>query len=251
MNATAPSLNPRLAQQAYEAMRGMIESGRLRPGETVSEVRLAEMLAISRTPVREAARRLAAQGLLETTPRGLRVFRPGAEEVAEVYFLRAAIEGAVARAAAAAPSTRHLTDLRRVHAESLTALAAGDVSGLVACNGRFHGRLVEATGAGRAVAALRDLEPLVAAYRRLSLLSPEHRRASLDEHAALIGALERRDGEGAEALMRAHIAGAGRRVVEAVRHMEAAADAGGDGPHLRNLDSLAAPERAAAGRTER
>lgn len=249
MNTESTPHNLRLGQQAYEAMRDMIVSGRLRPGETVSEVRLAEELAISRTPVREAARRLVTQGFVEATPRGLRVFRPSAEEVAEVYFLRAAIEGAVARAAAAVPNTRHLADLRRVHAESFDALAADDVPGLVACNGRFHGHLAGATGAGRAVAALRDLEPLVAAYRRLSLFSPEHRQVSLAEHGALIDALERRDGEGAEALMRAHIAGAGRRVVEAVRHMEMAAD-NSDGPQLRNLNSLAAPNRAAGDRGE-
>ncbi|REJ42379.1 MAG: GntR family transcriptional regulator, partial [Microcystis flos-aquae DF17] len=67
------STKPPRYDQAYEALRDMIVSGRLRAGETVSEVQLAEALGVSRTPVREAVRRLVGLGLVEATPRGLRV----------------------------------------------------------------------------------------------------------------------------------------------------------------------------------
>lgn len=242
MDADLAQATPPRAERAYEAIRDMIVSGRLRAGETISEVQLAEALAVSRTPVREAVRRLLGQGLLEITPRGLRVFRPGAADVAEVYFLRAAIEGAVARAAAARISVEQLAELGRIHAEGVGAAGRGDVAALVELNGRFHRLLAEAAGSVRAAAALRDLDPLVAAYRRLSLLSPEHQRASVADHARLVGLLERRDGPGAEALVRDHIARAGRRVAEAVLQMEpAGADADAAGRQLRNLDNLAAP----------
>lgn len=240
MDATLDQVEPPRSERAYEAIRDMIVSGRLRPGETVSEVQLAEALAVSRTPVREAMKRLLGQGLVEATPRGLRVFRPTAADVAEVYFLRAAIEGAVARAAAARISAARLAELGRIQAGGVEAAKRGDVAALVELNGRFHRLVAEAAGSARAAAALRDLDPLVAAYRRLSLLSPEHQHGSVADHARLIGLLERHDGPGAEALVRGHIARAGRRVAEAVLQMEPAS--AGAAEQLRNLDGLAATE---------
>jgi DNA-binding GntR family transcriptional regulator len=231
--ATAP-----LYQLAYERIRDMVVEGRLRPGETVSEVQLADRLEISRTPVREAVKRLVGQGLLEITPRGLRIFRPTAEDVAEVYFLRAAIEGAIARTAAMRITTNDLRTLGEMHAEGERAAERGDVPALVELNGRFHQIIAAACGSGRASAALHSLDPLVAAYRRLSLLSAEHQKRSVAEHGLLVDLLARRDGAGAEALMRDHIARAGRRVVEAVQQIEPANTPAGGG-QLLNLDILA------------
>lgn len=231
-----------LYQVAYERIRDMVLEGRLRPGETISEVQLADRLEISRTPVREAVKRLVGQGLLEITHRGLRIFRPTAEDVAEVYFLRAAIEGALARTAAARVTPEDLHALAELHAEGERAAARGDVPALVELNGRFHRIIAGACGSGRASAALHALDPLVAAYRRLSLLSPEHQRRSVAEHGELVALFRRGDGAGAEALMRDHIARAGRRVVEAVQQMEPA-DAPAGGGQLRNLDILAGAER--------
>ncbi|WP_043839128.1 GntR family transcriptional regulator [Muricoccus aerilatus] len=232
------SITPRY-EVAYEQIRGMILDGRLRPGETISEVQLAERLQVSRTPVREAVKRLVGQGLLEVvTTRGFRVFRPTAEDVAEVYFLRAAIEGAIARIAAGRRTAADIDAMRDLHVRSREAAGQGDVPALVELNGRFHRILADACGSGRALAALEGLEPLVAAYRRLSLLSPAHQAGSVAEHARLIDLLEAGDGAAAEALMREHIAHAGRRVVEAVMQIEPAPTPGAGG-HLRNLDALA------------
>ena len=228
--------NP-LYLMAYGRIRDMIVEGRLRPGETVSEVQLAERLEISRTPIREAVKRLVGQGLLEITPRGLRIFRPTAEDVAEVYFLRAAIEGAVVRAAASRIQPQALDALRTLQAEGEQAAKAGDVPRLVALNGRFHSIIAGACGSGRAHEALLALEPLVATYRRLSLLSGDHQKSSVAEHGRLVELLAARDGAGAEALMREHIAAAGRRVTEAVRQMEPDG-APADGGHLANLLAL-------------
>lgn len=228
------STKPPRYDQAYEALRDMIVSGRLRAGETVSEVQLAEALGVSRTPVREAVRRLVGLGLVEATPRGLRVFRPTAEDVAEVYFLRAAIEGALVRAAAGRITPEQVAVLRAIHAESERAAALADIASLVTLNGRFHGAIATAAGSPRSTATLRDLEPLVASYRRLSLLAPGHQAASIADHARLIELLARHDGPGAEALMREHIADAGRRVAEAVAQIEPI----GSAELLANLNSL-------------
>jgi DNA-binding GntR family transcriptional regulator len=234
LDTTAPALSA----VAYSRIRRMIMDGMLKPGETISEGQLAERLDVSRTPVREAVRRLGEQGLIQTTPRGLRIFRPTAEDVAEVYFLRAAIEGAIARTAAELLSPAELDQLRGFHRDSEVAAANGDIAELVELNGRFHGVLAASCRSVRATATLASLEPLVASYRRLSLLSRDHQLGSIADHARLIDLLAAADGEAAEALMRDHIARAGRRVVEAARQMEPA-QGPGEPDHLRNLDILA------------
>jgi len=228
------NVKPPRYDQAYEALRDMIVSGRLRAGEAVSEVQFAKILGISRTPVREAVRRLVGLGLVEATLRGLRVFRPTAEDVAEVYFLRAAIEGALVRAAAARITPDQIGLLRAIHAESERAAAGADIASLVMLNGRFHSAIASAAGSPRSTATLRDLEPLVASYRRLSLLAPGHQASSVADHARLIELLARHDGPGSEALMREHIAAAGRRVAEAVAQIEPI----GSAELLANLNSL-------------
>lgn len=228
------SAKPPRYDQAFEMLRDMIVAGRLRAGETVSEVQLAATLGISRTPVREAVRRLVGLGLVEATPRGLRVFRPTAEDVAEVYFLRAAIEGALIRAAALRIRPEQISVLRDIHCKSEEAASRADIASLVALNGQFHGAIAIVAASPRSTGSLRDLEPLVASYRRLSLLVPDHQVSSIADHARLIELLARQDGPGAEVLMREHIASAGRRVAEAVAQIEPVERA----ELLANLNSL-------------
>lgn len=230
---------PTRYEQAYETIRGMIVSGRLRGGDVISEVKLAEELSISRTPVREAVKRLVANGLVESTPRGLRVFRPKPQDVAEVYFLRAAIEGAMIRAACLRVTPAEIAALRTIHARTLDAIGQDDIATLVALNGEFHAAIAATAGSVRAENSLMALDPLVATYRRLSLFAPGHRAASVAEHARLIDLLEARDGGGAEALMRAHIARAGRRITDAVLQIDPAVDDDREAARqLANLDSL-------------
>lgn len=229
---------PTRYQQAYETIREMVVSGRLRGGDMISEVKLAEELEISRTPVREAVKRLVANGLVESTPRGLRVFRPKPQDVAEVYFLRAAIEGAMIRAACGRISPDEISALRKIHARTLEANGRDDIASLVTLNGEFHSVIAAVAGSVRAENTLMALDPLVATYRRLSLLAPGHRAASIDEHGRLIDLLDARDGEKAEALMRAHIARAGRRITDAVLQIDQAQDDGEALRQLANLDGL-------------
>lgn len=238
MDVSRQNPGPTRYEQAYETIREMIVSGRLRGGDVISEVKLAEELAISRTPVREAVKRLVASGLVESTPRGLRVFRPKPQDVAEVYFLRAAIEGAMIRAACGRIGQAEISALRTIHARTLEANGRDDIASLVALNGEFHSAIAAVAGSVRAENSLMALDPLVATYRRLSLFAPGHRAASIDEHGRLIDLLDARDGDRAEALMRAHIARAGRRITDAVLQIDPAGDDGEAARQLANLDSL-------------
>jgi DNA-binding GntR family transcriptional regulator len=190
-------------------LREAIRDGRLEPGARLTEVDLAEWLGASRTPVREALARLEAEGLVaRDRRRGTIVAELDASMVAELYAMREVLEGA-----AAAFAARHASD---AEIAGLRALVSGDRSrkrdpqALARSNRQFHEALY------RAAHNRYLLKTLSALREAMALLGPTtlamHGRSSiaLDEHAALVSALERRDGPKAEGAARAHIRAAYR-----------------------------------------
>ena len=95
----------------------MITDGEIR-NEPISEVRLAEALQVSRTPVREAVRRLVGENVLEVTVQGVRLYLPSVEDLAEVYYTRAILEGAAARLAASIGGAALARKLRAILKEA-------------------------------------------------------------------------------------------------------------------------------------
>ncbi len=189
---------------AYERLRDEIGSGALKPGARLTETELAERLRISRTPVREAIRRLEVEGLVVHQPRTGAVVRSlDYSEVMELYEMRAVFEGAAARLAARGASPVELQELQAINREM--AAATGDADGLARLNRQFHARLFD-------VARNRFLSRSVATAESALLLlgpsgmgSPERAEEAVAEHEAVLKAIEDRDGARAEALMRGHM----------------------------------------------
>lgn len=215
-----------LYEQAYEAIRKMIAGGVLRPRQTVSETELAEALKVSRTPVREALKRLISENLLEVTGRGgVRVFAPTPQDLADVYYTRAVLEGAAARLAAPRIDAGLLERLRALSAAAAQAAAAGDFDTQARLNGEFHWAIAERCGNRRLLDLLKGLEPVVVRYRRLSLAFREHSQRACADHQMLIGLLESKSAEQLEQLVREHILQGGERVVAAIRALEGSSEA--------------------------
>lgn len=211
-------------QTVYAALRARLARGDHPPGAHLREERIAADLGVSRTPVREAVRRLAAEGWLEIVPNHgafVRVF--SREDIEEVLNLRAMLEGFAARHAAARASAEQIAELRALCAEALARLPGrdpADAAALTALNARFHRLIREASGQRRTAAMLANLVelPITSSYFRS--LEPEDMERSLREHATLVDAIAARDTLWAERLMEAHVHGGKSRV------MERAADAG-------------------------
>src|SRR5690606_24936012 len=127
------------AELVYEALRDDIFNNRLRPGERVSEERIAQRLKVSRTPVREALKRLHAEGLVEITPhRGAVVRDPSGEELAELCTVREVLEGLAARLAARSISDVELYTLERLINEMDAAAREDRIDDLIQYNHQFH-----------------------------------------------------------------------------------------------------------------
>ena len=193
------------AERTLDTLREDILRGALSAGARLGEVELAERLGVSRTPVREALSRLAAEGLVELVPnRGARVASWTVDELEGVFALRSLLEPqltALAVPHAAAADLDALDDL----AARMVDLGDRDPDALVPLNRAFHGRLVELAAAPALATALAGAvhSPLVArnfhAYDAASL----HR--SLAHHAEIVAALRAGDPEWARAVMTAHI----------------------------------------------
>ncbi|WP_308259257.1 GntR family transcriptional regulator [Pseudonocardia sp. H11422] len=199
----------RASERALEAVREMILRGEVAPGLRLGEVELAERLGVSRTPVREALTRLAAEGLVEISPnRGARVTSWSVAELEGVFDLRAALEPRAAARAACRADAADLAALDELATEMLAVGSPGpgqDLDALFPLNREFHGRLVTLAdhpalatalaGAIHAPIVLRNFH----AYDDASLLR------SLAHHAEIVAAARAGDPEWAQAVMTAHI----------------------------------------------
>ncbi len=196
-----------LGESVYRTLLDHILSGVLGSGVEVSEAGLAHELNVSRTPVREALRRLAKESLLEQLPnRKFQVARFNRDDLREIYELRQLLESAAAEQAATRLSKDQLAKLRRAS----DALEAAPRDG--SWNARalefdllFHDTLAEASGNRRLQDQIARLRILVRAFCRITA-TRENLEAAFREHQAVLRALEKRDPRAASKAMSDHVA---------------------------------------------
>lgn len=203
---------------AYWAIRDAIRTGLIRPGERLLEVDLATALQMSRTPVREALRRLEVDRLVENAPRrGLVVPTISLTELIELFEIQEVLEGLAARRAAQRMGPAELEALRATIGRMERARDAGDMIGLTETSAQSH-RLVRT---GSQHARLPELIYLVTDSHRSRLhefADPERIPVAVAEHRAIYEALAAHDNEAAENLAREHTRNALRAQILA-RHL--------------------------------
>lgn len=202
----APIRRRPLHDEATERIRDMIVEGRLGAGEWINEVELCQHLQISRTPLREALKVLATEGLIELVPRrGAHVARLSAQELADLFEALSEIEGLAAGLAAERMSAADLDRLRQLQVRIEERHRAGDRLAYFHDNQDLHIAVVR--GAGNPVIV--DIHArLIARVRRAryqAILSDARWKAAVDEHAQILAALEDRDALRAQKLMRQHV----------------------------------------------
>jgi DNA-binding GntR family transcriptional regulator len=192
---------------ATELIRQAIIDGRLPPGRRLKEEELARELGISRTPVREALLMLNAEGLVDAAPnRGAVVRSHSAEDLDDLYQLRALLEGYSTRRAATRLSDEAIEGLRESCVRFQRLLDdSSEMSELVHENLVFHQTILEAADSPRLIAMVRQVIELPLVYRSYVWYSPEQQRISAHYHRQITRALEMRDAERAELVMKEHV----------------------------------------------
>lgn len=194
-----------LTAMVADQLRELIISGRIDMGEQLSENVLAERLGVSRTPVREAFMRLAAERMVEVRPqRGTFVFTCTEDEVREICELRAILETGALRLGAARDRAGLVAALNRVVAEGETALEAGPEAYQPA-DQKFHDTLLAFAGNDHLVEAYSRITGRVQTLRWRYTRELERVQGSQDAHVTLTGHLARGEDDIAEALLREHV----------------------------------------------
>jgi DNA-binding GntR family transcriptional regulator len=217
-------LSPRnaLGDQVATVLRKAILAGSLKPGQLLHENVLAKQLSVSRSPIREALLQLERENLCVSRPnKPAEVRRPSPEEIRQTYTLRAALEGVAARWAAERATPAFVAALRK-NAELLneaTVAAEGQSEpSLVGKAIEFHTGISQASGSPELQRMLQSLCNQIHLVMSAGLANLTSRRAEEihAEHLAIIDAIEKRDGDLAERLARAHVEGARERLAHLV-----------------------------------
>lgn len=188
----------------YTRLVEAIEEGDLPPGTRLREAELAERYSVSRTPIREALKRLESQGLAVHEPnRGVVVAQLDHDQLNELYVIRTVLEGTVARLAAQ-HATKPEIELLQEMVENDRANAQDPVA-LSASNRAFHRRLTAASHNRFLVSQIEHMKQALLLLGGSTFSDPIRRQAAIDEHAAIVEAVAQRDSDAADMLARRHI----------------------------------------------
>ncbi|GLS15164.1 GntR family transcriptional regulator [Hydrogenophaga electricum] len=202
--ATLGAAHSPLTTLVVQALRERILSGAIPPGERLVESRLSDELGVSRMPVREALRQLAAEGLVTIEPRrGASVTAFSPEQVRELVEVRATLEGLNAKLAAQRHDERQIADMETILAEGTRLATSADHATLLLMNQRFH----DALGSIAANSVLQDIMRSLRDRTALLFtpLNRERGQQNWDEHAAILRAVIKGDAELASLLAMRHV----------------------------------------------
>ena len=193
----------------FDALRESIITGRLAPGERLMEIQLAEDMGVSRTPVREAIRKLELEGFVAIIPRkGTYVAGLSMKQITEVFEVRAALEGFAASLAAERISDDELHELERL-CKSMSHRSEDDaLEEIVSLDEAFHDIIFTASRNAKLSQIIGNLREQIHRYRVASLNYPGRLILTSQEHQNIVDALVRKDQEAAREAVCEHVKGA-------------------------------------------
>jgi len=224
MRAISPvsAQRPLVAHLVAEIEADILE-GRLKPGERLEELALSRKFAVSRTPIREALRQLAAARLIDLQPRlGAVVARPTAGEVIDLFEVVAELEGVAASLAASRMSDTDREAIAAAHAACRMLAQGEDAETYYRINGQFHRAIHLAAHNGVLAEEIQVLDKRLAPYRRFITFRPGRTQEALREHDAILAALLERNGDGARAAMIEHVRVLGDDAIHLVKGLSVA-----------------------------
>jgi DNA-binding GntR family transcriptional regulator len=195
-----------LHEKLVAHLRDLLVEGELDPGARISERLLCERFGVSRTPLREALKVLASEGLVELLPnRGARVARLDDRDVADMFEVMAALEALSGRLACARISEAALADIRALHHRMLAHHLRGQLPEYFRLNQAIHEAIVDAAENPVLKATYLSLSGRIRRARYLANLSDERWAAAVAEHEKILAALSERDGEKLARLLDTHL----------------------------------------------
>ena len=203
-----------LADQVFERLEAEILSGKYQRGEVVTELQLCAELGVSRTPVREALRRLSQEHLIEESPRGTVVLGVVRKDFEDMCAIRLRIEGLAVRGFIDNLTEDSLRELREAVEFQEFYLNKSDPDHIKAMDSRFHELIYQNCGSAILCDTLSPLHKKVQKFRRLSIEQAGRAETSVKEHRAIYEAIAAKDADLAERLMNEHVGNAMQTIIE-------------------------------------
>jgi DNA-binding GntR family transcriptional regulator len=218
-----------LHEEVLDRLRDVIVEGQIQPGARVPERRLCEMLQVSRTPLREALKVLAAEGLIELLPnRGARVRRLGEDDLRHLFEVMAGLEALAGRLACERISDAGIAEIERIHYEMYTCYIRRELPGYFRLNQMIHERIVEAAANPLLLSTYSSLAGRIRPARySANTLKRDRWGEAMREHEEILDALRRRDAVGLGEILYRHLR---LKCVAAVERLRAEQSASDDPP---------------------
>lgn len=207
-----------LRDVVFNTLRQAIITGEFAPGERLMEISLANRLGVSRTPVREAIRKLELEGLVIMIPRkGAQVARITEKNLRDVIEIRTVLEEFAAVLACERIDQASLHDLRQAHEDFIRSVENGDILDIVDKDETFHDTIFRATNNDRLISIINNLREQFYRYRMEYVKDIRQRSNLVEEHRELLDAISSRDSIKAKELMKTHLLNQQQEVINNIQ----------------------------------
>lgn len=203
-----------LADQIFDRLEADILSGKYQRGEILTELKLSEIMGVSRTPVREALRRLEQEHLIEDTNKGSVVLGITEEDLKDIYEIRMNIEGMAAYRAAERITDEQIKELKELLDLQEFYSSKNDADHIKGVDNHFHELVYRYSGSTVIYDTLTPLHKKVQKYRKASVEDTNRSLNSLKEHRAILQALENHDPELAKKVVIDHVNNAFKNIIK-------------------------------------
>lgn len=210
-----------LHDQVTQRLRTMLVEGRIAPGAKLNERELCEQLRVSRTPLREAIKLLAAEGLVDLLPnRGAVAVKLTEADIVHTFEVLASLEGLSGALAAQRATDAEIAEIQALHYEMLACFARRDLSGYYRLNARIHAAINEAARNPVLAQTYRSINARVQSMRFRTNLDGAKWQQAVQEHAQMVEALAARDAAALRAVLERHLVHKRDRVLQLMRSGE-------------------------------
>ncbi|MBI5032619.1 MAG: GntR family transcriptional regulator [Chloroflexi bacterium] len=199
------SQNPPLRDQAYSALKDAILSGRFAPGDHLVELEIAQSLGLSRSPVREAFRRLEQEGYLCVTRTGVVVQQISLKDIESVYYVRQRLEGMASALAAICATDEDIAQLRQSIKVMEVALKEKNQKKVVRAGNDFHALLYSVSDNKYLIDLLNVTYEKIRHFRTVNITVHDRGREAVEEHRAVVEAIARHDAVKADRYSQEHV----------------------------------------------
>ena len=204
-----------LSEDIAQSIKTAIIKGKFKPGEKISEGELAESMGISRTPLREAFRKLENEGFIEIIPRkGAVVTQIDPTEAHDLYLIKSTLEGLAARLAVGRIKEKDIERLERINADLKELIAENELESFYRTHSRFHEAFVKVSGNNRLIQMISNLNDHFQRFGIVSLTLPGQYEEAIKQHEEIIDAFRRGDKRVVEEKVRKNVLTGGRVLID-------------------------------------